>query len=71
MKQGAKKRLVAKVMMDGEVRVVYNSETTFYEISHKYYDPARNGFRTFLFAKVPTLAQALYMLYSSAAKNNR
>lgn len=65
------KRTVAKVTMDGEFKVVYNSETEFYEVSHKYYDPAKHGFKTFLFAKVSTLAQALYMLYSSAAKNNR
>lgn len=71
MNRGAKTTTVAKVMMDGEVRVVLNHETGFYELSHKYYDPARNGFRTFRYAKVPTLAQALYMLYSDAAQNNR
>lgn len=63
--RGQKTRLVAKVTMQGEYRVIYETASEMYILRYREYIPYR-GYATRTICKVPTLAMALFRLYNEA-----
>lgn len=62
----AKTRMMAKVTLDGECRVIYHADNKLFYVQQRYFEPIDGKFKTRNIGKYDTLGIALLVLANIA-----